>query len=57
VARRAGRDPGDAAVRAFTGALFGVTVRVFLDATNDPGADPAEALDEALALLEAGLPL
>jgi AcrR family transcriptional regulator len=57
VARRTGRDPRDAAVRAFTGAVFGVTVRVFLDAANDESADPAEALDEALALLEAGLPL
>ena len=57
VARRTGRDPRDAAVRAFTGAVFGVTVRVFLDAANDENVDPAEALDEALALLEAGLPL
>jgi AcrR family transcriptional regulator len=57
VARRTGRDPRDAAVRAFTGAVFGVTVRVFLDAANDESIDPAEALDEALALLEAGLPL
>jgi AcrR family transcriptional regulator len=57
VARRAGRDPRDAAVRAFTGAVLGVTVRVFLDSADDPSVDPAEALDEALALLEAGLPL
>jgi AcrR family transcriptional regulator len=56
VARRAGRDPRDAAVRALTGAVLGVTVRVFLDAANDPGVEPATALDEALALLEAGLP-
>jgi AcrR family transcriptional regulator len=57
VALRAGRDPRDAAVRAFTGAVLGVTLRVFLDAADDPGMDPAGALDEALALLEAGLPL
>lgn len=56
VARRAGRDPRDAPVRALTGAVLGVTVRVFLDAANDPGVEPATALDEALALLEAGLP-
>jgi hypothetical protein len=37
--------------------VLGVTVRVFLDAANDPGIDPAAALDEALALLELGLPL
>lgn len=57
VARRAGRDPRDAAVRALTGAVLGLTVRVFLDAANDPDVDPAAALDEALAQLEAGLPL
>jgi hypothetical protein len=57
VARRTGRDPRDAAVRTFTGAVLGVTVRVFLDAANDPRVDPAAALDEALALLEAGFPL
>jgi AcrR family transcriptional regulator len=57
VARRAGRDPRDAAVRTFTGAVLGVTVRVFLDAAHDPDTDPAAALDEALALLESGLPL
>ena len=57
VAQRAGRDPRDAAVRTFTGAVLGVTVRVFLDAVNDPDLDPAAALDEALALVEAGLPL
>jgi AcrR family transcriptional regulator len=57
VARRAGRDPGDPAVRTFTGAVLGVSVRVLLDAAADPETDPLEALDEALALLEAGLPL
>ena len=57
LARRTGRDPRDAAVRALTGAVLGVAVRVFLDAAADPGIEPAAALDEALALLEAGLPL
>ena len=57
VARRIGRDPADAAVRAFTGAVLGVCVRVLLDAAQRPGTDVVTALDEALALLEAGLPL
>lgn len=57
VARRADRDPFDPVVRAVTGAVLGVAVRVFLDAKDDPDADPADALDEALAALAAGLPL
>jgi hypothetical protein len=44
-------------VRAFTGAGLGVSMRVLLDAAQEPGGDPAQALDEALALLDAGLPL
>ena len=56
VARRAGRDPHDVAVRAFTGAVLGISVQVFLDAAAHPGGDPAAALDEALAILEVGLP-
>lgn len=57
LAHRTGRDPRDAAVRTATGAVLGIAVRVFLDAAADPDVDPAAALDEALALLEAGLPL
>jgi AcrR family transcriptional regulator len=57
VARRAERDPFDPGVRALTDAGLGVAVRVFLAAEDDPDADPADALDEALAALEAGLPL
>jgi AcrR family transcriptional regulator len=57
VARRTGREPQDPAVRTFTGAVLGVSVRVLLDAANDPDSDPEGALDEALGLLEAGLRL
>jgi AcrR family transcriptional regulator len=57
VARRSGRDPQDPAVRAFTGGVLGVCVRVFLDAAQHPGTDVVAALDEALGLLEAGLPV
>jgi hypothetical protein len=56
VARRAGCDPHDVAVRALTGAVLGITVQVFLDAAAHPGADSAAALDEALAVLEVGFP-
>jgi AcrR family transcriptional regulator len=57
LARRTGRDRRDPAVRTAGGAVLGVAVRVLLDAAGDPDADPAAALDEALAVLEAGLPL
>jgi AcrR family transcriptional regulator len=55
VARRVGRDPQDPAVRAFTGAVLGVSIQALAGPSTD--ADPMAALDEALALLEAGLPL
>ncbi len=57
VAARTGHDPSDAAVRTFTGALLGIGVRLLLDVAADPARDPMVALDEALALLEDGLPL
>jgi AcrR family transcriptional regulator len=50
-------DPQDAAVRAFTGAVLGVCVQVLLDAARHPGTDVVAALDNGLALLEAGLPV
>lgn len=52
VAKRAGRSPGDASVRAYTGAVFGVMLQVSLDWANDPDMDFAVALDEALVCLE-----
>jgi AcrR family transcriptional regulator len=57
VAERTGRDPADPAVRALTGAVVGVSLRALLDAAREPGADPVDAVDRALALLEDGLPL
>jgi AcrR family transcriptional regulator len=57
VAERTGRDPEDAAVRAFTGAVFGVMLEVMLRWAREPGVDAPRELDEALALIEAGLPL
>jgi AcrR family transcriptional regulator len=52
VAKRAGRDPRDPAVRACTGAVFGVMLQVSMDWANDPEMDFASTLDEALGCLE-----
>lgn len=57
VGERVGRDPGDPAVRAFTGAVVGVFMDFMLQWADDPDLDPAAALDRSLAYLEAGLPL
>ena len=69
LAARTGRDPSDIRVRTLAGAVVGVVMSVFLppemgdDASADPdfahfmGPDSVSRLDEALALLEAGLPL
>ncbi|MGI5163768.1 TetR family transcriptional regulator [Spirillospora sp. CA-253888] len=53
VAKRAGRDPGDPAVSAYAGAVFGVMLKVSLEWAKDPGMDFAAALDEALGFLDA----
>ncbi|HXV92541.1 MAG TPA: TetR family transcriptional regulator [Pseudonocardia sp.] len=57
VAERAGREPGDPAVRATAGAVVGVGLAAMFAAARDPGADVVDLLDEAMAHLEAGLPL
>lgn len=57
VARRAGRSSDDFAVRNLAGALLGVMMATFLTAANDPDADLLGLTDQALAHLEAGLPL
>jgi AcrR family transcriptional regulator len=67
LANRTGRKPGDLQVRVFAGAVVGVMLSVFLPNLSDPGSDPTagfhlgpeavDRVDEALALLEAGLPL
>ncbi|MBP2367977.1 acyl-CoA-like ligand-binding transcription factor [Pseudonocardia parietis] len=54
-ARRSERDPADPEVRAFTGAVLGIAVQAFLDAS--PGHDPDQALDDGLRQLERGLEL
>jgi AcrR family transcriptional regulator len=57
VAKRVGREPTDPAVRSFTGAVMGTLLVVWLDWANNPDMDVVAALDDALAHLEAGLPL
>jgi AcrR family transcriptional regulator len=57
IAGRAGRSSDDFAVRNLAGALLGVMIATFLIAANDPEADLLGLEDQALAHLEAGLPL
>jgi len=67
LARRTGREPGDLRVRVMAGAVVGAMMAIFLpEALEDPVALPgpehagpheADRIDEALALLEHGLPL
>jgi AcrR family transcriptional regulator len=53
MAGRIGHDPDSAAVRAYSGAVFGVMLAVAFDWARQPDLDFPAALDEALARLEA----
>jgi AcrR family transcriptional regulator len=61
VARRAGRPADDLAVRTVAGAIIGVILSITLPWHDASGqqtvTDTFQTIDEALALLEAGLPL
>ena len=60
LARRTGRQPGEVAVRAMAGAIFGVITATVLPALEDGPAeidDLFARIDAGLAQLEAGLPL
>ncbi len=58
MAERLGRPADDFAVRNLAGAITGVVMSVYLDVAATPSASgPFGSLDEALAHLEAGLPL
>jgi AcrR family transcriptional regulator len=60
LAKRTGRADDDLAVRVFTGAIFGVMIAVTMPYHENQvplEADMFERVDEALALLESGLPL
>jgi MftR C-terminal domain len=57
MAERAGRRPDDFAVRTVTGAIVGAAVAVSAALPDDPGADLAALIDQAIAQLEPGLAL
>ena len=60
LAKRVGRPPDDLAVRTYVGAVFGVIISTFSPAAWTEGhvdVHTFERIDQALALLEAGLPL
>lgn len=57
VAVRTGRPPDGHAVRTLVGAVIGVGLTIMFTVTDDPDADIGTLVDEAMAQLEAGLPL
>ncbi len=57
LAKRAGRDPGDLAVRNIAGAIMGVIMAVTLPVPDAGPGEIFDRIDAALAHLEAGLPL
>jgi AcrR family transcriptional regulator len=57
IAKRAGGDADNFAVRNLAGAVVGVVMSATLAAAQDPGSDIFGPIDAALAHLEAGLPL
>jgi AcrR family transcriptional regulator len=57
VAERAGRQADDFAIGTLAGAMLGVMIAAELYWVEHPGTDLFALLDEALAHLEAGLPL
>jgi hypothetical protein len=61
VAKRAGRGPDDLAVRTAAGAIVGVIMAITMPwggwSDRQTVEDTFERIDQALALLEAGLPL
>jgi AcrR family transcriptional regulator len=57
MAERAGRRPDDFAVRTVAGAVVGALMAVMAAMADDPDADLAALIDEAIAHLESGLSL
>jgi AcrR family transcriptional regulator len=57
LAERTGRQPRDMAVRTTAGAVIGIATAVMFAMIDDPEANLANLLDEAMAHLEAGLQL
>jgi AcrR family transcriptional regulator len=57
MAERTGRQPNDPAVHVVVGAVGGAAVAVSVALRDDPGADLAALIDQAIAQLEPGLGL
>jgi AcrR family transcriptional regulator len=57
IAEQSGRRPDDPAVRAVAGAIMGVSIATLFAFAQDRSANLVAMLDEALAYLDAGLPL
>ena len=57
LAKQTGRRPDDPAILAVTGAIIGVSIAVMFVYAERPDRDMGELLDQALAHLDAGLPL
>jgi len=57
VGERVGKPANDLSVLALAGAVVGVAMSVMLAATGDPDADMVALLDQAMRLLEEGLPV
>jgi AcrR family transcriptional regulator len=57
LATRVGRSPGDFALHNLAGALLGVMMAALLVAADKPAEDLVTLADQALAHLDAGLPL
>jgi AcrR family transcriptional regulator len=57
LAKRLGRRADDDEILAFSGALVGALMGVFLAHLHDSGADLLALMDKTLAYLEAGMPL
>ena len=57
LAPRVGRKQDDFAVHNIAGAVLGVLLAAMLAMVDNPKADMLKVVDDALALLEAGLPL
>lgn len=55
IAERTQQSPNDLAVRALAGALVGVSIAAMFALADDPTADPATLLDQALAHLQTEL--
>lgn len=57
IGERVGRQPDEAAVQHYAGAVVGVSITAMFRVVADPNLDPLQAIDEAINDLAEGLPL